>query len=53
MDNLFWIGFVGFILAGVFAWMQAKKVLSPVTAMNPATRNTAADNMPAATDNVL
>ena len=28
MDNLFWIGFVGAAIAGVFAWMQAKKVLA-------------------------
>ena len=28
MENLFWIGFVGALIAGLFAWMQAKKVLS-------------------------
>ena len=28
MENLFWIGFVGFVLAIVFAIMQAKKVMS-------------------------
>ena len=28
MENLFWLGFVGALIAGVFAWMQAKKVLS-------------------------
>ena len=28
MDNLFWIGFVGAILAGLFAVSQAKKVMS-------------------------
>ena len=28
MDNLFWIGFVGAIVAGLFAVMQAKKVMS-------------------------
>ena len=28
MDNLFWIGFVGAIIAGLFAVMQAKKVMS-------------------------
>ena len=28
MENLFWIGFVGAAIAGLFAWMQAKKVYS-------------------------
>ena len=28
MENLFWLGFVGALIAGVFACMQAKKVLS-------------------------
>ena len=28
MENLFWIGFVGALIAGLFAWAQAKKVLS-------------------------
>ena len=28
MENLFWIGFLGAIVAGLFAWVQAKKVLS-------------------------
>ena len=28
MENLFWIGFAGAIVAGLFAWMQAKKVLA-------------------------
>lgn len=28
MENLFWIGFVGALVAGLFAVMQAKKVLS-------------------------
>ncbi len=28
MENLFWIGFVGAIIAAAFAWMQAKKVYS-------------------------
>ena len=28
MDNLFWIGFVGAIVAGLFAVMQAKRVMS-------------------------
>ena len=28
MENLFWIGFIGALLAGVFAAIQAKKVLS-------------------------
>ena len=28
MENLFWIGFVGALIAGLFALMQAKKVLS-------------------------
>jgi len=28
MDQLFWLGFVGFIIAGIFAILQAKKVLS-------------------------
>ena len=28
MENLFWIGFIGAIIAGVFALMQAKKVMS-------------------------
>ena len=28
MDHLFWIGFVGAVIAGVFAVMQAKKVLA-------------------------
>ena len=27
MDNLFWLGFVGALVAGLFAFMQAKKVL--------------------------
>ncbi len=28
MDNLFWIGFVGALIAGIFACIQAKKVMS-------------------------
>ncbi len=28
MENLFWIGFIGALVAGLFALMQAKKVLS-------------------------
>ena len=28
MDNLFWIGFVGAVIAGLFAVMQAKKVMA-------------------------
>ena len=28
MENLFWIGFVGALVAAVFAWTQAKRVLS-------------------------
>ena len=28
MENLFWIGFVGAVIAAVFAWMQTKKVMS-------------------------
>ena len=28
MENLFWIGFVGALVAAVFAWSQAKRVLS-------------------------
>ena len=28
MQNLFWIGFLGAVIAGVFAIVQAKKVLS-------------------------
>ncbi len=28
MENLFWIGFVGAVIAGLFAVMQAKKVMS-------------------------
>ena len=28
MENLFWIGFLGAIVAGLFAVMQAKKVMS-------------------------
>ena len=28
METLFWIGFVGALVAGLFAWMQAKRVLS-------------------------
>ncbi len=28
MDNLFWIGFAGAVIAGAFAWAQAKKVLA-------------------------
>ncbi|MBE6919892.1 MAG: sodium-translocating pyrophosphatase [Ruminococcaceae bacterium] len=28
MENLFWIGFVGAVIAGLFAWSQAKKVYS-------------------------
>ena len=28
MENLFWIGFLGAIVAGLFALMQAKKVMS-------------------------
>ena len=28
MEHLFWIGFVGFVVAGLFAIMQAKKVMS-------------------------
>ena len=27
MDTLFWIGFVGAAVAGVFAWVQARKVM--------------------------
>ena len=27
MENLFWIGFVGALIAALFAWMQAKRVL--------------------------
>ena len=27
MENLFWIGFVGFALAILFAWMQSRKVM--------------------------
>ena len=27
MENLFWLGFIGFLIAGLFAVMQAKKVL--------------------------
>ena len=27
MENLFWIGFVGALVAGLFAWAQAKRVL--------------------------
>ena len=28
MENLFWIGFIGALVAGLFAVMQARKVLS-------------------------
>ena len=28
MENLFWIGFVGALVAALFAWSQAKRVLS-------------------------
>ena len=28
MENLFWIGFAGALVAGLFAVLQAKKVLS-------------------------
>lgn len=28
MENLFWIGFVGAVIAGLFAVMQAKKVMT-------------------------
>ncbi len=28
MENLFWIGFAGALIAGLFAWMQAKKVMT-------------------------
>ena len=28
MEDLFWIGFIGALVAGFFAVMQAKKVLS-------------------------
>ncbi len=28
MENLFWIGFLGALIAGVFAWVQAKKVMT-------------------------
>ena len=28
MENLFWIGFVGALIAGLFAVMQAKKVMT-------------------------
>ena len=28
MENLFWIGFVGALVAGIFALIQARKVLS-------------------------
>ena len=28
MENLFWIGFVGAVVAGIFAVMQAKKVMA-------------------------
>ena len=28
MENLFWIGFAGALIAALFAWMQAKRVLS-------------------------
>ena len=28
MENLFWIGFIGALVAGLFAVIQAKKVLS-------------------------
>ena len=28
MENLFWIGFIGAIIAGLFAVTQAKKVMS-------------------------
>ena len=28
MENLFWIGFIGALIAGLFAAIQAKKVLS-------------------------
>ena len=28
MENLFWVGFLGALVAGLFAWVQAKKVLS-------------------------
>ena len=28
MTNMFWIGFLGAIIAGLFAWSQVKKVMS-------------------------
>ena len=28
MTNLFWIGFLGAAIAGIFAWSQVKKVMS-------------------------
>ena len=28
MEQLFWLGFVGFAVAGIFALLQAKKVLA-------------------------
>ncbi|MDD3347224.1 sodium-translocating pyrophosphatase [Oscillibacter sp.] len=28
MENLFWIGFVGALIAGIFAWTQARKVMA-------------------------
>ena len=28
MQNMFWIGFAGAIVAGIFAMMQAKKVMA-------------------------
>ena len=28
MENMFWIGFAGAIIAGLFAAMQAKKVMT-------------------------
>ena len=28
MTNLFWIGFLGAVIAGLFAWMQVKQVMS-------------------------
>ena len=36
MEHLFWIGFVGFVVAGLFAIMQAKKVLMVAIGKNKA-----------------
>ena len=30
MENLFWIGFIGALVAGLFALVQAKKVMAVV-----------------------